>query len=87
MISIWYKILNYEINSWKLIIKNEEIKLKYNAIKISMECILVTWLKTYKYQQKQINVEATSKQIWHATTNNQTNSVRPFFREIKINFY
>jgi hypothetical protein len=51
-------------------------------------CILLfTWLKTYKYQQKQINVEATSKQIWHATTNKQTNLIHPSLREIKMNFH
>ena len=38
-------------------------------------CILLfTWLKTYKYKQKQINAQATSKQIWHATPFKPTNA-------------
>lgn len=51
-------------------------------------CILLfTWLESYKYKQKQIDAQATSKQIWHATTNNHTNLVHSYLEKIKINFH
>lgn len=47
-------------------------------------CILLfTWLKKDKYKQKQINAQVTSKQIWHATTNNYTNLIHSYLAKIK----